>query len=62
VVGLRLRKARVRILKRHCRVGKVTRKTSSLRMKGRVLSQRPKASRKKRPNGFRVRLTVGKGP
>jgi beta-lactam-binding protein with PASTA domain len=61
VVGLRLAKARLRILRRHCRVGKVTRKTSSERLKGRVLRQRPKASNRKRANGFRVRLTVGKG-
>jgi beta-lactam-binding protein with PASTA domain len=62
VVGLRLRKARVRILKRHCRVGKVTRKPSSQRLKGRVIKQVPRGSNKKRRNGFKVRLTVGKGP
>jgi ribosomal protein S30 len=41
-------------------VGKITRKHSSLHNKGRVIKQTPKASSKKRPNGFRVRLTVGK--
>jgi beta-lactam-binding protein with PASTA domain len=42
--------------------GKITRKHSAVAMKGRVISQSPKASAKKRANGFRVRLTLGKGP
>jgi len=42
------------------KVGKITRKHSSLHNKGRVIKQTPKASSKKRPNGFRVKLTVGK--
>jgi beta-lactam-binding protein with PASTA domain len=62
VVGLKLKKAKARIRRRHCRVGKITRRHSSLRKKGRVIRQIPKASRKRRPNGFRVRLVVGKGP
>jgi hypothetical protein len=45
----------------HCKVGKVTRKASTLEKKGRVFSQQPKVSSKKRKNGFRVSLTVGKG-
>jgi beta-lactam-binding protein with PASTA domain len=61
VVGLKLAKAKTRIRKRHCRVGKITRKTSSQAKRGRVLSQKPKAGRTLRA-GARVNLKVGKGP
>jgi len=61
VIGRKLAKARAKIRNRHCRVGKITRKHSTVAMKGRVISQSPKASAKKRANGFRVRLTLGKG-
>jgi beta-lactam-binding protein with PASTA domain len=57
---MKLKKAKARIRKRHCRVGKITKKHSSLANRGRVIKQIPKGSAKKRPNGFRVRLTVGK--
>lgn len=60
VLHLKLAKARQRIVRRHCRVGNVTRKHSSLANKGRVIKQSPKASSKKRRNGFRVNLTVGR--
>jgi beta-lactam-binding protein with PASTA domain len=60
VLHLKLAKAKAKIRKRHCAVGKITRKHSSLANKGRVIKQSPKASAKKRPNGFRVKLTVGK--
>jgi beta-lactam-binding protein with PASTA domain len=60
VLHMKLAKAKARIRKRHCRVGTITRKHSSLRNRGRVVKQSPKASSKKRVNGFRVRLTVGK--
>ena len=46
--------------KRHCGVGKVTRKHSSQANRGRVVKQSPKASSKKRLNGFKVNLTVGR--
>jgi beta-lactam-binding protein with PASTA domain len=62
VVGLKLKKAKARIRKRHCRVGKITRRHSTFAKKGRVVRQIPKASKRKRPNGFRVKLVVGKGP
>jgi beta-lactam-binding protein with PASTA domain len=61
VVGLKLRKAKRRIVARHCRVGRVTRKFSTLKKKGRVLSQRPKPGKVLR-RGARVNLKVGKGP
>jgi beta-lactam-binding protein with PASTA domain len=61
VRGLKLRKAKRRIVARHCSVGKITRKFSSRRRKGRVLSQKPKAG-KTLSAGARVNLKVGKGP
>jgi beta-lactam-binding protein with PASTA domain len=61
VVGLRLKKARGRIVRAHCRVGKVTKKFSTRRKKGRVLSQKPKPG-KRLAAGARVKLVVGKGP
>jgi beta-lactam-binding protein with PASTA domain len=60
VLHKKLAKARRLIIRRHCRVGKITRKHSSPANRGRVIKQIPKASSRKRPNGFRVRLTVGK--
>jgi beta-lactam-binding protein with PASTA domain len=60
VLHLKLAKAMARITKRHCRVGKITRKHSSPANRGRVIRQAPNASRKKRSNGFRVRLTIGR--
>jgi uncharacterized repeat protein (TIGR01451 family) len=60
VLHLRLAKARARIRKRHCRVGKTTRRHSSRANRGRVIKQVPKGSGRKRPAGFRVRLTIGK--
>jgi beta-lactam-binding protein with PASTA domain len=61
VVGLTLPKAKTRIRHHHCSVGRVTRKFSTLKKKGRVLTQVPKAGRRL-PRGARVRLVVGKGP
>jgi len=60
VVGLKLAKAKARIRARHCRVGRVTRKFSSARKKGKVLKQRPKAGKTLARNA-KVNLTVGKG-
>jgi beta-lactam-binding protein with PASTA domain len=59
VLHLKLAQARARIAKRHCRVGEVTRKHSSPADRGRVIKQEPKAGKKRR-NGFKVDLTVGK--
>jgi beta-lactam-binding protein with PASTA domain len=60
VLHLKLAKAKAKIRKRHCGVGKITKKHSTAHNKGRVIKQSPKASSRKRPNGFRVRLTVGR--
>jgi beta-lactam-binding protein with PASTA domain len=59
VVHLKLAKAKARLKARHCRAGTITRKHSSTANRGRVIKQAPKAGAKKRPSGFRVRLTVG---
>jgi beta-lactam-binding protein with PASTA domain len=61
VVGKTLATARTAITKAHCKVGKVTRKTSSAKKKGKVIGQTPKAG-KTLKNGAKVNLTVGKGP
>jgi beta-lactam-binding protein with PASTA domain len=57
---MKLAKAKARIRARHCRVGRITRKHSSRRLKGRVLSQSPKGG-KTFARGHRVNLKVGKG-
>jgi beta-lactam-binding protein with PASTA domain len=59
VVGLKLAKAKTRIVSRHCRVGKIVRVHSSLARRGRVIAQTPKA-RKILRRGARVNLRVGK--
>ena len=61
VVGRTLKRARARILKAHCRVGKLTKKFSTRRKRGFVLSQRPKPGTRLKA-GARVALAVGKGP
>jgi beta-lactam-binding protein with PASTA domain len=61
VVGLTLRRAKIKIGRAHCTVGKITRKASTLRQKGRVLAQRPRPGRRLATGG-RVNLTVGRGP
>ena len=61
VVGLKLARAKAKIRGAHCAVGKITKKFSSPRKRGRVLSQKPKPG-KTLPAGSKVALTVGKGP
>ena len=61
VVGLKLAKARSKIVRAHCKVGKVRKKFSRRRKKGKVIAQKPKAG-KTLPANSKVRLTVGKGP
>ena len=60
MLHLKVAKAKAKIRKRHCGVGKITKRHSNAASRGRVLKQSPKASAKKRANGFRVKLTVGK--
>jgi hypothetical protein len=60
VVGKTLNKAKARIRKAHCRVGKITKKPSTLKKKGLVLKQTPKPGKRLKPNA-KVNLVVGKG-
>jgi hypothetical protein len=60
VVGLTLAKAKTKIKKAHCRVGKITRKHSSKKKKGKVIKQSPRAHKHLKA-GSKVNLTVGKG-
>ena len=57
VVGMKLKRARVRLRRAHCRVGRVTRLRS--KRPGRVIGQAPRAGAV-RPAGARVRLVVGR--
>jgi beta-lactam-binding protein with PASTA domain len=61
VVGLVLTKARTRLVRAHCKVGKITKSASTLRKKGKVVAQTPKAGTKLR-NGAKVSLKIGSGP
>jgi Tol biopolymer transport system component len=60
IVGLKFAAARARIVKRDCRVGRVVKRASTTRQKGRVLSQRPKP-RKLLPYRTKINLTLGAG-
>jgi len=59
LVGLTLKKARARIKKAHCTVGKITRRRSAKSKSGKVLSQKPKPGRKLAP-AAKVSLVVGR--
>jgi len=61
VIGKSLAKARTAITKAHCKLGKITRKASSAKKKGKVLGQSPRAG-KRMQTGAKVNLIVGKGP
>jgi uncharacterized repeat protein (TIGR01451 family) len=57
--GLTLKKARARIKRAHCTVGKITRKRSMKSKRGKVLTQKPKPGKRLAP-AARVNLTVGR--
>jgi beta-lactam-binding protein with PASTA domain len=59
VVGLVLNKAKTKVRRAHCRVGKVTRKHAAKRKRNHVLAQSPRPGRRL-AYGARVKLTVGK--
>jgi beta-lactam-binding protein with PASTA domain len=61
VVGRALPKTRKLLAARHCRLGKVGEAYSKMRMKGRVLSQRPKPGARMASNS-RVSVVLGRGP
>jgi beta-lactam-binding protein with PASTA domain len=57
VIGFKLPRARTRIRRARCAVGRIRRARS--RMVGRVIGQNPQGGAI-RPRGFRVRLVVGR--
>jgi hypothetical protein len=59
LLGLTLKKARARIKRAHCTVGKITRKRSAKSKRGKVLTQKPKPGKRLAP-AARVNLTVGR--
>jgi len=59
-VGKKLAQARTKIARAHCRIGKVTRKPSAARTRGRVLKQSPRPGRRL-ANRAKVNLVIGKG-
>ena len=60
VLGRLLPAAKARIRARHCRIGRIGYKHSSVRKKNRVLAESPRPGRRLR-NGSRINLTVGRG-
>ena len=61
--GLTLAKAKAKLRKAHCKLGKVTKKASPAAQKGKVIGQKPKPMPgRKLKNGVKVNVTVGKGP
>ena len=57
--ALTLKKAKAKLRKAHCRLGKVTKKQSRAR-KGRVIAQSPKRGAL-RTNGAKVRVVLSRG-
>ena len=56
---MKLAKARAKIRKRHCGVGKITKKHSTKKKRGKVIKQSPSAG-KHLVAGSKVKLIVGK--
>jgi Divergent InlB B-repeat domain len=61
VVGMRLAAATRALAKAHCRLGNVTHAAAPRRLRGRVVSERPRRGRKLK-NGARVSLVLGRAP
>ena len=59
VVGLALKNARTKIVRAHCKVGKIAKKHAAKKKRGKVVGQSPKAGKKLKP-GAKISLTVGK--
>jgi serine/threonine-protein kinase len=57
--GKKLAAAKKALRKAHCAVGKVTKRRAGVRLRGKVLSSKPRAG-SKRPAGTRVALIVAK--
>jgi uncharacterized repeat protein (TIGR01451 family) len=60
LLGLTLKKAKARIKRAHCTVGKITRKASRKSKRGKVLAQKPRPGKRLAP-GAKVNVTVGRG-
>jgi glucose/arabinose dehydrogenase len=60
VIGYRVRAARTRIRRAHCRLGRIGRRRSARRA-GRILTQSPRPGAR-RPHGARVSFVVSRGP
>jgi hypothetical protein len=61
LVGLTLKKAKKKLAKANCRVGKVRKASSPKSKKGKVLKQSQKRGKKLRYR-TKINLTIGKGP
>jgi hypothetical protein len=59
VIGKRLRRATPLILRSHCRVGRIARRKSARKRRGKVVAQSPRAGRRL-PLNSRVKLVVGR--
>jgi beta-lactam-binding protein with PASTA domain len=57
LIGLKLARAKTKIRRAHCRLGRVRRARS--RLIGRVIAQSPQAGAR-RPRNFRVTIIVGR--
>ena len=61
LVGKTLPRARRLLVSRNCRLGRIGKAYSSSTLKGRVLSQRPRAGKRMARNA-RVNVVLGRGP
>jgi hypothetical protein len=61
VLGKTLGQATAAIVRAHCKLGTISRATSPLRKKNKVVTQSP-AARKHLRNGAKVNVVLGKGP
>jgi beta-lactam-binding protein with PASTA domain len=59
VIGQKVAKAKAKIKKAHCRVGRITKARSRGSRVGRVIAQNPKPGKVKAA-GFKVKLVVGR--
>jgi len=59
LVGLALNQARTKIVRAHCKVGKVEKQHAAKKKRGKVLVQSPRAGKRLKA-GAKVNLTVGK--
>lgn len=58
---MKLKRAKAKIAGHHCRLGRVSKKSSTVRKTGKVLAQAPRPGRRLK-HGARINLVLGKGP